>query len=267
MATKKIIPFFDLRNKVAVITGGYGHLGQAMVRALVTCGCEVVVAGRSREKFEIEFSSEEREQLKFIYLDITDTNSIDAFFATLMNSLGRIDVLVNNAHSAKGTSQENMSDEEWAYTLDGVLGSVHKMVRAVIPFMKNQKSGKIINISSMYGIVSPDFGLYKGDGCEKYTNPPHYGAAKAAIIQLTKYYAVYLGKYGIQVNAIAPGPFPKDYIKKENSRFVERLQSKNPLNKVGRPEDLMGPIILLSSESSDFMTGQVIQVDGGWTIW
>ena len=134
--------------------------------------------------------------------------------------------------------------------------------------MKKQETGKIINITSMYGIVSPDFeNLYHGDNCEKYTNPPHYGAAKAAMIQLTKYYAVLLGKYNIHVNAISPGPFPKEFIQKENPEFINRLKNKNPLRKIGKPEDLAGVIVLLSSPASDFMTGQTLQVDGGWTTW
>jgi gluconate 5-dehydrogenase len=161
-----------------------------------------------------------------------------------------------------------MSDEDWSYTMEGVVGSTHKAIRTIIPYMKEQKSGKIINITSMYGIVSPDFdSLYRGDNCEKYTNPPHYGAAKAAIIQLTKYYAVLLGKYNIHVNAVSPGPFSKVIIQEENPEFINRLKHKNPLNKIGKPEDLAGVIILLSSSASDFITGQTIQVDGGWTIW
>jgi gluconate 5-dehydrogenase len=152
--------------------------------------------------------------------------------------------------------------------MEGVVGSVHKTIRSIIPIMKQQKSGKIINITSMYGIVSPDFeSLYKGDDCEKYTNPPHYGAAKAAIIQITKYFAVLLGKFDIQVNSISPGPFPKEIIQQENPAFITRLKKKNPLHKIGNPKDLAGVIILLSSSASNFITGQTIQVDGGWTIW
>jgi gluconate 5-dehydrogenase len=134
--------------------------------------------------------------------------------------------------------------------------------------MKAQNSGKVINISSMYGLVSPDFdSLYKGEGCEIYTNPPHYGAAKSAVLQLTRYFAALLGEYNIQVNAIVPGPFPNVAIQIANQAFIERLKSKNPLHRIGKPEDLYGVIALLSSSASDFITGQAIQVDGGWTIW
>lgn len=258
---------FDMSGKVAIVTGGYGHLGSAMVRALSAFNAKVVVAGRSEEKFIAAFSVDERTTIEFREIDITNSDSINHCINRVYNEFDQIDILVNNAHTARGKSQENMTDEEWLYTMEGVVGSVHKATRAIIPVMKKQNAGKIINITSMYGIVSPDFSMYKGENCEVYTNPPHYGAAKAAIIQLTKYYAVLLGEHNIQVNAISPGPFPKPSIQKENPAFVERLKRKNPLGRIGKPEDLAGVISLLCSGASDFITGQTIQVDGGWSIW
>jgi gluconate 5-dehydrogenase len=264
----EITEIFNLKNKNAIVTGGYGHLGKGMVDALLSCGCNVIVAGRSKEKYLKVFSDYSGNNLHFQEIDIMNSETIENCFSNVHNKFGNIDILINNAHSVKGSSQDNMSDEDWSYTMEGVVGSTHKAIRAIIPYMKEQKSGKIINITSMYGIVSPDFdSLYRGDNCEKYTNPPHYGAAKAAIIQLTKYYAVLLGKYNIRVNAVAPGPFSKVMIQEENPEFINRLKHKNPLNKIGKPEDLAGVIILLSSSASDFITGQTIQVDGGWTIW
>jgi len=263
-----MMKLFDLRNKVAIVTGGYGHLGKAMVRALLDVNAKVIVAERSEEKFLETFSTDEISVLSFMEIDINQSQSISSYFSKAIKEFGRVDVLVNNATSYKGTSPEMISDEDWTDTFEGVVGSVHKTIKAVIPVMKQHKSGKIINISSMYGIVSPDFNaLYKGDDCEKYFNPPHYGAAKAAMNQLTRYFAVLLGPYDIQVNAIAPGPFPNPVIQENNPEFIERLKKKNPLNKIGRPEDLAGLVTLLSSSASDFITGQVIQVDGGWTIW
>ena len=264
---KEKLNLFDLTGKLAIVTGGYGHLGSAMVRALEAFNAKVLVAGRSEEKFIAAFSEKERKTIEFRELDITSSDSINHCINRVYNEFGRIDVLVNNAHTARGNSQENMADEDWAYTMEGVVGSVHKAIRAIVPVMKKQNTGKIINITSMYGMVSPDFKMYKGENCEAYTNPPHYGAAKAAMIQLTRYYAVLLGEYNIQVNAVSPGPFPKLFIQKENPAFVERLKKKNPLGKIGKPEDLAGAIILLCSGASDFITGQTIQVDGGWTIW
>ena len=264
---KEKLNIFDLTDKVAIVTGGYGHLGSAMVRILSAFNAKVVVAGRSETKFIDAFTDEERKNITFCKIDITGSESINRCIEVINNDFGRIDVLVNNAHTARGGSQENMADEDWAYTMEGIVGSVHKTIRAIIPAMKKQGSGKIINITSMYGMVSPDFSMYKGENCEAYTNPPHYGAAKAAMIQLTKYYAVLLGEHNIQVNAVSPGPFPKLNIQQENPAFIERLKKKNPLGKIGKPEDLSGVIALLGSGASDFITGQTIQVDGGWTIW
>lgn len=264
----KIAEIFNLGNKNAIVTGGYGHLGKGIVHALLSCGCNVIVAGRSKEKFMDAFPNNSENNLHFQEIDIMSSESIETCFSLVHKRFGNIDILINNAHSAKGSSQENMSDEDWNYTMDGVVGSTHKSIRTIIPYMKQQKAGKIINITSMYGIVSPDFEiLYKGDNCEKYTNPPHYGAAKAAMIQLTKYYAVLLGKNNIYVNAISPGPFPNPTIQKENTEFINKLKNKNPLKRIGTPDDIAGIVALLSSSASDFITGQTFQVDGGWTIW
>lgn len=264
----EITEIFNLNNKIAIVTGGYGYLGKGMVDALLSCGCNVIVAGRSKDKHIKAFAEYSGNNLYFQEIDIMSSESIETCFSEVHKIFGRIDILINNAHSAKGNSQGKMSDNEWNYTMEGVVGSTFKAIRAIIPYMKQQRIGKIINITSMYGIVSPDFeNLYTGENCEKYTNPPHYGAAKAAMIQLTKYYAVLLGKYNIYVNAVSPGPFPNRLVQKENPEFINRLKSKNPLNKVGSPKDLAGIITLLSSSASDFITGQTFQVDGGWTIW
>lgn len=256
---------FNLENKVSVITGGYGYLGSAMVQVLLDYGSIVVVAGKDKKKF-IDRFGEKTEKLSFIETDICDTNSIKKSLEKIYMTQGSIDILVNNAQYSKGQDPENMSDEDWDYSIDGVLNSVFRCIREVLPFMKINHSGKIINISSMYGLVSPDFSIYDGNGCDKYLNPPHYGAAKAGLIQLTKYYAAFLAKYNIQVNAITPGPFPNKKIQQENPEFIERLKKKVPLNRIGNPEDLAGVCILLSSKASDFITGQNIIVDGGWTI-
>ena len=264
---ERLRDIFSLTNRVAVVTGGYGYLGATMVRALAAFDAKVVVAGRSEETFLRVFTSAERKIISFHHLNITDSESVNQCINKVIEIFGHIDILVNNAHAAKGQSPDNMSDDDWTYTMEGVVGSVHKCIRAVIPHMKKHGSGKIINTASMYGIVSPDLSIYKGENCEIYLNPPHYGAAKAAMIQLTKYYAVLLGDSNIQVNAISPGPFPNASVQRGNKAFIERLKNHNPLHKIGGPEDLAGALILLSSNASDFMTGQNIQVDGGWTIW
>ncbi|HMV91731.1 MAG TPA: SDR family oxidoreductase, partial [Cyclobacteriaceae bacterium] len=173
------------------------------------------------------------------------------------------DVLINNAFYSAGQSPEQMTDDEWSVGMDGALGSVFRCIRAIIPIMKNQRSGKIINVASMYGMVAPDFRAY--DNSPNFLNPPHYGAAKAGVIQVTRYYASYLGKDGITVNCVSPGPFPSQAVQADQD-FIARLRERTVLGRIGSPEELSGLFVFLSSEAANFITGQNIAVDGGWTI-
>ena len=253
-----VIDSFKLTNKVVVITGGNGHLGTAMTQALGEAGATVIIGARNKDKCSDILT----DTILFHPCDISSTESIEETIHWVKQKFGKIDVLVNNAVYSRGQSPEEMTEEDWKFGIDGCLNSVFKTIKAVIPHFKEQNSGNIINISSMYGLVSPDFSIYEGN---PYLNPPHYGAAKAGVIQLTKYYASYLAKYGVRVNAISPGPFPSEKVQ-EDKVFIKRLSAKNPLGRIGSPEELKGVLVFLSSEASSYITGQNIVVDGGWTI-
>jgi gluconate 5-dehydrogenase len=174
----------------------------------------------------------------------------------------RINAFINNAFYLKGNSPEEMTDNDFNNGIEGTLTTCFKSIKTLIPVMKNQGYGKIINVSSMYGVVAPDFSIY--DNSPRFLNPPHYGAAKAGLVQLTKYYASYLGKYNINVNAVSPGPFPSDSVQKDVG-FIKKLQSKTALKRIGKPSDLGGVFTFLCSDASNYITGQNIVVDGGWT--
>ena len=251
----------NLTGKVVLITGGYGHLGKAITDSMAHHGANVYVLGRDREKFDKSFGTHPQ-NIFFIICDISSSESIRNSFKEVDAIEGRIDVLINNAFYAKGRSPENMSDEDWDYGIDGVLNSVHRSIREVLPYIRKSKNGKIINVSSMYGIVAPDFGIYKN--APEFLNPPHYGAAKAAVIQLSKYYASFLGSENITVNSVSPGPFPPSEVKK-NAAFVDQLVDKTCLGRIGHPKDLGGIFTFLASDAADYITGQNIGVDGGWT--
>ncbi len=254
---------FDLNGKIILITGGYGYLGKAITESLAFHGATVFVLGRSKEKFNAAFGEvKAKENIFFSNCDVALSSSIENVFKKIAAEQGRIDVLINNAFYSKGQSPEAMSDEDFALGIDGTLSNVFRCIKGIIPCFKKNGSGKIINVSSMYGMVSPDFAVY--DNFPAYLNPPHYGAAKAGVIQLTKYYANFLGKDGITVNAVTPGPFPSAEVQKAEG-FIEELKNKTALNKIGKPEDLAGAFVFLSSNASDFITGQNIIVDGGWT--
>jgi NAD(P)-dependent dehydrogenase (short-subunit alcohol dehydrogenase family) len=254
---------FDLKDKVVLVTGGYGHLGKAITDSLVFHNAIVYVLGRDKAKFIEAFQENSISNLNFVICDISNSESIENALSKVLHNEGKIDTVINNAFYSSGQSPEEMSNEDFAYCLDGTLGSVFRMIKAIIPILKKLQKGKIINVSSMYGIVAPQFEAYTE--YPEYLNPPHYGAAKAGVIQLTKYYASYLGKYNIQVNCVTPGPFPS-YKVQETDGFVEELEKRTCLGRVGTPEDLAGAFVFLASEASNFITGQNIIVDGGWTI-
>lgn len=259
-----MVKTFDLSGKVVLLTGGYGFLGKAITESLVFHGATVYVLGRSSEKFLTAFDNhpEKDKKLNFRLCDVSDTKSISKAYIDIFESEGKIDVQINNAFYLKGQNPLSMSDDDWSNGIEGTLSSVFKCIREGIPYLTKSKSPRIINVSSMYGMVAPEFEVY-GD-FPRFLNPPHYGAAKAGVIQLTKYYASFLGDRGITVNSISPGPFPNETVKKSEG-FVQQLMDRTCLKRVGNPEDLAGAFVFLASDAAEFITGQNIVVDGGWT--
>lgn len=251
-----------LENKIVLITGGYGYLGSGITEAIVEHGATALILGRSEEKFQkLWEQSGKSEFIKFNYCDVGNTESVKKSFAEIKSVYGKIDVLINNAYFGQGQIPEKMTDEVWQMGIDGGLNSVFRCIREVIPYQIH--GGRIINISSMYGSVSPDFSIY--DEFPDFLNPPNYGSAKAAVQQLTRYFAAYLGKRGITVNCISPGPFPSPEVQMQ-TEFVEKLKQRTVLNRIGKPDEIGGICVFLASDKSSFITGQNIFVDGGWTI-
>ncbi|WP_133273260.1 SDR family oxidoreductase [Hymenobacter radiodurans] len=262
LTTKKSL--FSLEDKVVLITGGYGHLGRAIVAGLLDQGATVVVLGREEASFNAAFAElEDNSKAHFIPCDVASTHSVKAAFRHSSATVGLPSVLINNAFYSRGNQPESLTDEEFAFGLDGSLGSTYRCIQAIIPFFRESGAGKIINVASMYGIVAPDFGAYTST--PQFTNPPHYGAAKAGVIQLTRYFASYLGKENIQVNCVTPGAFPSQPVQAHEA-FVAELTQRIPLGRIGQPEDLQGAFVFLSSQASNFVTGHNLVVDGGWTI-
>ena len=259
-----IMDSFKLDSKVAIVTGGCGWLGHAMVDALSEAGAKVYVAGTSLEKFTKVYGKDSA--LDFLPINILDGQSIKNAFETVYQKDGRLDILVNDAASIScgGKKPEEIDDDMWQSTMEGVAGSVFKCIREVTPFME-KTGGSIVNIASMYGVVSPNLSMYE-DVCAPYLNPVAYGAGKAAVVQMTKYFGACLIGKGIRVNCISPGTFPSLKVQ-ENKEFVRRLSEKNPANRIGVPEDIKGTVLYLCSDASQYVIGQNIMVDGGWTIW
>lgn len=256
---------FDLTGKVILLTGGYGYLGKSAAESLVHHGAKVYVLGRTKEKFNKAFTGNKYlgKTLFFELCDVSQTESIADAFKNVNAIEGQIDVLINNAFYLDGQDPLTMSDEDWETGIDGTLNSVFRCIREVIPYIEKSTAPRIINVSSMYGVVAPEFDVYKN--FPEMLNPPHYGAAKAGVVHLSKYYASYLGEKGITVNTVTPGPYPPEQVQ-EKEEFIEELNKQTCLNRIGKPEDLAGSFVFLSSDAAGYITGQNIIVDGGWTI-
>jgi NAD(P)-dependent dehydrogenase (short-subunit alcohol dehydrogenase family) len=255
----------NLKGKTAFISGGAGYLGSAMCETLAELGANLAIASRDLNKCE---NYAQRLTQKYgtknigLKADITNISEVKRAYADTINALGSIDILINNAWAGNKNTFESISYEDWHYDVNICLNAVFYSVKEAFPYLKKSK-GIILNIGSMYGHIAPDYRIYDG---EQFANPPSYGAAKAAVLQLTQYLASFLSPHGIRVNAISPGPFPFPETQK-HGEFMERLSSKNMMNRIGEPDDLKGAVALLCSDASKYMTGQNICVDGGWSKW
>ncbi|KKN60602.1 hypothetical protein LCGC14_0530420 [marine sediment metagenome] len=258
---------FSLHDKTVVLTGAAGYFGRSFSKCLADAGAHVVLLGRGSK---IKRLAEEI-GVDYLSVDFYDTED----YKECLESINDVDVLINNAYEfSKNTGfndqsgkLENMSKEQWNKSFEsGVYW--HALATQVLgEKMKQKKSGSIINISSMYALVAPDPSLYEGKDA---FNPPSYGAAKAAILALTRYTASFYGEYGIRCNAIVPGSFPNtstdSYNSPNDEEFLQRLRDRTVLGRTGRLEDLHGALIFLASDASSYMTGQSVVIDGGWTI-
>jgi NAD(P)-dependent dehydrogenase (short-subunit alcohol dehydrogenase family) len=258
----------SLKGRHALVVGGAGLLGGEISSALAELGAVVIVASRDLKKCQ-DFAA--RLERRFpgrgataLSGDIAKPDSIRKLLAdTASLTGGALDILVNCGWSGRKNTIESITDADWNNDIEVCLNGVFRTVKAALPLLKARK-GNVLSIASIYGHVAPDPRLYDGTG---FTNPPSYGAAKAGVIQLTKYLATSLAPHGIRANCISPGPFPFESTQKESPEFVARLAAKNPLGRIGRPFDIKGAAALLCSDAGAYMTGQNLCVDGGWAVW
>jgi NAD(P)-dependent dehydrogenase (short-subunit alcohol dehydrogenase family) len=257
---------FNLENRVAIVTGGNGHLGSSISEGLAESGADVIITGKNQNKIEQisdKINQNVSSNVSGKFLDVQNQDSIIKCFQEIMEERGRIDILVNNASTLPIGKFEDLSNTEWDDGIDGTINGVFRCTKTVIPFLEKSNNTSIINIGSIYGEVSPDPSIYENSG---YNSPPQYGSGKAAILQFTRYCAIHLAKKGIRVNSISPGPFPKPEVIK-NEKFLNNLKKKIPLNRVGNSDEMKGVVIFLASDASSYITGENIHVDGGWTCW
>ncbi|MBF0232989.1 MAG: SDR family oxidoreductase [Desulfamplus sp.] len=250
---------FSCENQIAVVTGGSGLLGIEIVRGLAEFGALVYIADQN----EIESQKLLHQNIKFISLDITSENSIKDVLKRIVAENKKIDILVNCAYPRTkdwGAKFEDVDFNSWKLNVDNHLGGYFLMCKETALIMKYLGSGSIINLASTYGVVAPDFSIYKET---KMTMPVAYASIKAGIIAMTKYISSYYGAYNIRANVISPGGIYDN----QPVSFVEKYSQKTPLGRMGNPHEIVGAVLYLASGASSYVTGQNILVDGGWTAW
>ena len=259
-------PLFDLTGRVILLTGAAGHLGRALARGLAEAGAHVLLNGRTAETLmalqaELQGSALKATALPF---DIADEAAMAAALARLKADFGKLDGLINNASQGAAASIENDTPQNFDRAYSIAVSSPFSLIQATLPLLEAAGGASIINISSMYGTVSPDPSIYGNSGMN---NPPHYGPSKAAQQQLTRYLACHLAGKKIRVNSISPGPFPPQALLEQQPDFHAQLCRKTPLARVGTPAELVGPAVFLLSDAASYVTGANLAVDGGWTAW
>lgn len=240
-----------LNNKVIIVTGGNGLLGRSIVKRLKVEGALVINVD----------VTETEDDPDVYHADITNTVEVQKLVANVIEKNGRVDGLVNNAYPRTndwGQKWEDVSLDSWRQNVEMQMNSVFYLSQLISKQMQKQKSGSIVNIGSIYGVIGNDFTVYEGTSM---TSPAAYSAIKGGIINLTRYLASYLGKDGIRVNSVSPGGI----FNKQNPIFIQNYEMKVPLKRLGNPEDISPAVAFLLSDDSSYITGHNLIVDGGWT--
>jgi NAD(P)-dependent dehydrogenase (short-subunit alcohol dehydrogenase family) len=265
---KKGVQSFDVSSKTALITGATGYLGSAMAIVLAEAGAHILVNSRSQKRSEalVQILKNAGHTAKSAVFDITDQKNMDRFFREWQDS--PLHILINNAYNGGVGCIELSKAEDYTKSYDVTVLASHNLLNTALPSLRKavRQSGdaSVINIASMYAMISPDQRIYES---MQGVNPPFYGAAKAALLQWTRYAACEFGVEGIRVNSISPGPFPSREVQSNEPDFIRKLANKVPLGRIGKAEEIKGPTLFLASSASSFVNGSNIVVDGGWTCW
>jgi 2-deoxy-D-gluconate 3-dehydrogenase len=247
---------FDLNGKVALVTGGNRGIGLGMARGLARAGARVVIAARDveRSRAAVDELHDVGSPALSLTADVSDERSVDMLVNETVSRCGRLDILVNNAGTTVRKPAHELSLDEWRHVIDTNLTSAFLCARAVHPHMLGAGGGKIINVGSMLSLFGASFA-------------PAYGASKGGVVQLSKSLAVAWAPDNIQVNAILPGWIDTE-LTREGRREIpglhERVLARTPAARWGHPDDFAGIAVFLASSASDFITGAVIAVDGGY---
>jgi NAD(P)-dependent dehydrogenase (short-subunit alcohol dehydrogenase family) len=247
---------FNLEGKVALVTGGSRGLGKAAASALVQSNAEVIITGRSERSLSesaANLSIHKRRVIPFV-CDVTNSSELLKLKEMILKEFGRLDILINNAGIVVDQPFLNTTDDEIDQIMDTNLVGTMKVSRILGELMVNQRKGKIINIGSYDGLVGTP-------------NLVAYGTSKGGVVQFTRMLAVEWAKYKVNVNVVCPGYFHTSMNEEvfTNTEIVNKIIKRIPLRRIGQPEEIGPLIVYLASDGSNYMTGQVIPIDGGET--
>ena len=249
---------FNLKGRVAVISGSSSGLGKQMSYAFAKQGASLVLLARRIEKLEELKIELEKLDVKVLPIkcDVTSTEDINKAASLSEKVFGKVDILVNCADASKDKGALDMTDEEWQFTIDTDLTSVFKMTRAFASIMKNNNYGRIINIASMYGMVGN-------------TEIPTiaYHSSKGGVVNYTRAAVAELAKYNITVNCICPGYFYTELTTEvlDTEKFREFAKTNVPMQRYGREGELNAGALFLASDEASYVTGVILPIDGGYT--
>ena len=262
MTEATVQKLFDMSGRAAIVTGATGHLGGALARALAEAGATVVAASRELSRAEDVARSLPGDQPHYgVEINQLDEHSIGSGFAAAVEATGGVDVLINNGQQGHAMDLTDVTAEAFSQDLQNATGYFLLARHFRDHVVSRGVSGCVVMIGSMYGVVGSYPDAYE-DICT--ASPVQYHALKGGIIHMTRHLAVYWAKDGVRVNCLSPGPFPSAVAPGE---MVERLKQKSPMSRMGDPEELKGPLLLLASDAGSYITGQNLLVDGGWTAW
>jgi NAD(P)-dependent dehydrogenase (short-subunit alcohol dehydrogenase family) len=249
---------FNVRGQTAIVTGASSGLGMTFAEALAECGANVVLAARRIERLEKladALTKKYGANAISVKTDVSQESDVLRTVKAAVEQFGSLEILVNNAGIASLSPSVDMSVEEWRKVIDVNLTGVFLCARTAAREMMKRNYGKIVNIASIYGAVGDVFHA-----------APYY-ASKGAVINLTRAFAIEWAQYKINVNAIAPGFFPSEMTEQvfKDENALKHILSRTPLGRTGEPSDLKAVLLYLASPASNYVTGQTIFVDGGWT--
>lgn len=249
--------FFGLKNKKIIITGCSGQLGEKMVDAFLNFGCTVIGLDIKKRK------KKSKENFFYYQTDISDYKSNDLIFNRIYKKFRKIDCLINNAGVAVFQPFTKRSEEDLDWVINVNLKSYFYTLKNFYKFSDKIKSKSVINISSVYSTISPDPRIY---GKNDRKSSEIYGATKAGVNQMTKYFAVHMADKKIRVNSISPGGVynPES---PQNKNFIKNYSKRNPMKRMATTSEIIGAVIYLASNSSTYTNGHNLIVDGGMSSW